>query len=301
MTLTSVPGIRVGHATHPDGGTGCTVVIGPFRGAVHVSGMATGTRDLGALSPYHIVEEIHAILLTGGSAYGLAAADGVMGWLEEQGIGFATGAALVPIVPAAVIFDLTEESPRPDAALGRTACTAATSDPVQSGRVGAGTGATVGKLGGREHADPGGLGSASVRAGEYTVSALSVVNAVGDVLGADGGVIAGGGSGGGALFGAARDDASAGTPKPLQNTTLSVIATDAPLSRVDLGRVARMASTGLARRISPVNTPYDGDVTFAVSAVRPPADVDAQTVLALGVAARDALELAIEKAVTADT
>lgn len=285
MTLTSIPGIRVGSATHPDGETGCTVVIGPFRGAVHVSGMATGTRDLDTLSPYHLVEEIHAILLTGGSAYGLAAADGVMSWLEEQGIGFDTGSALVPIVPGAVIFDLKEGRPRPDSALGRAACEVATSDPVTGGRVGAGTGATVGKMGGADLAVPGGLGSAAVPCGEYTVAALTVVNAVGDVFDANGSVIAGGASG-------------SGGPMPLENTTLSVIATDASLSRVDLGRVARMASTGLPRRISPVNTPYDGDVTFSVSPTRPVVEVDSQTVLALGVAAREALESAIEAAVS---
>jgi L-aminopeptidase/D-esterase-like protein len=287
MTLTSLPGIRVGHATHQDGDTGCTVVIGPFRGAVHVSGMATGTRDLDTLSPHHLVEEIHAILLTGGSAYGLSAADGVMAWLEEQGVGYETGAARVPIVPAAVIFDLEEGRGRPDAALGRAACEAATSDPVLSGRIGAGAGATVGKMGGPELAVPGGLGSGSVAVGEHTVAALAVVNAVGDVLGADGRLIAGGGVG-------------EGSPRPLENTTLSIIATDAALSRVDLGRVARMASTGLARRISPVNTPFDGDVTFAVSATKPVQAMDASEVLTLGVAARDALEMAIEVAVTAE-
>lgn len=285
MTLTAVSGIRVGSATHPEGGTGCTVVIGPFRGAVHVSGMATGTRDLDALSPYHIVEEIHAILLTGGSAFGLEAAYGVMSWLEGHGIGHPTRGGVVPIVPGAVIFDLQVGSPRPDAALGAAACEAATSDAVESGLVGAGTGATVGKMGGPETAAPGGLGSAAVQSGEYMVAALTVVNSVGDVLGADGTIIAGGGSG------------SEG-PSPLENTTLSVIATDAPLSRVDLGRVARMASTALARRISPVNTPYDGDVTFTVSTTRPVAELDSRSVLVLGVAARDALELAIEDAVS---
>jgi L-aminopeptidase/D-esterase-like protein len=290
MTLTSVEGVRVGHATCSGGGSGCTVVVGPFRAAVHVSGMATGTRDLDALSPYHLVEEIHAILLSGGSAYGLAAADGVMAWLEEQRIGFETGGSLVPIVPAAVIFDLQEGRPRPDSDVGRAACAAATSDAVLSGRVGAGIGATVGKMAGSDHASPGGVGSASVTAGEWTVAALSVVNAIGDVLAADGSMLAGGRSDGG-------PDGHAG-PAPLENTTLSVIATDAPLSRVDLGRVARMASTGLARRISPVNTPYDGDVTFAVSPTRPVVAVDAPTVLSLGVAARDALESAIEAAVT---
>jgi len=299
MTLTSVAGVRVGHATHAAGGTGCTVIIGPFRGAVHVSGMATGTRELDTLSPHHLVEEIHAILLTGGSVYGLAAADGVMAWLEEQGIGFDTGPALVPIVPGAVIFDLKEGRPRPDAAMGRIACGAATSDPVQVGRVGAGTGATVGKLGGREKAAPGGVGSAALPAGEYTVAALSVVNSVGDVMAADGTLLAGGGRGGGSLLGP-DGDADVSGPRPLQNTTLSVIATDAPLSRADLGRIARMASTGLPRRISPVNTPYDGDVTFAVSPTRPIAQVSAEIILTLGVAARDALELAIEAAVTAE-
>ena len=284
MTLTAVPGIRVGHATHPDGHTGCTVVLGPFRAAARISGMATGTRELDTLDPEHLVERVHAILLTGGSAFGLAAAGGVMGWLEERGEGVETPNGLVPIVPAAVIYDLKPGAARPDAGMARAACEAASADPVAPGRIGVGAGATVGKLGGIENAAPGGVGSASAVVGDHSVGALTVVNAVGDVLAEDGSLIAGGGRGSG--------------PRLMQNTTLSVVATDAPMSRVGLRRLARMADTALARRIRPVNTPFDGDVTFAVGTADSAEDLPREEFMALGMAAAEVLARAIEIAVT---
>ena len=153
-----MPGVRVGHATAAGGETGCTVVLGPFRAAVEVRGLATGTRELGPLDPHHLVPQAHGIVLSGGSAFGLSTADGVMAWLEEGGVGFDTGVARVPIVPAAVIFDLAPGRARPDAAVGREACEAASDAPVQEGRVGVGAGASVGHWLGPQGASPGGLG-----------------------------------------------------------------------------------------------------------------------------------------------
>jgi L-aminopeptidase/D-esterase-like protein len=309
-TLTAVPGITVGHATDPGGRTGCTVVFGPFRGAVELSGLATGTRELGALDPRHLVARIDALLLTGGSAFGLAAADGVSGWLAERGIGFETGVAPVPIVPAAVIFDLADGVPRPDAALGRQACAAASGAPVEEGRVGAGAGATVGKLAGRQRSSPGGIGSAAGRSGGHAVGALAVVNALGNVVDRAGRVVAGarGDRAGewldaaaaqrlGVAPGFARPGATG--PTPGTNTTLAVVATDAPLTRGELARVVRVASTGLARRIDPVHTPFDGDVVFALSTAPEVAEISPAESLAIAVALRDLLEDAILRAVTA--
>ena len=286
--MTAVAGIEVGHATSPDGATGCTVVLGPFRAAVEVRGLATGTRELGVLALEHLVPRVDAILFTGGSAFGLAAADGVMGWLAERGKGHQTAVTPVPIVPAAVIYDLRSGRMRPDAAMGREACQAAGTGPVPRGRVGAGAGATVGKLAGIEHASPGGLGSAARREGEWTVGAMVVVNAVGDVIDPSGRVVAGTRGG---------ERPRTGTPGSGENTTLAVVATDAPLDRTDLGRLARMANTALARRIVPVHTPFDGDVIFAVSPTPIVEPVPSARLLELGVAARDALEEAILDAV----
>ena len=145
-TLTNIEGIRVGHAQVPGGGSGCTAILGPFRAAVQITGMATGTRELNTLHPEHLVPEANAIVLSGGSAFGLASAHGVMAWLAERGEGFPTGGGPVPIVPAAILYDLAEDRSRPDSATGFAAAQAATSEPVLEGRVGAGTGATVGKL-----------------------------------------------------------------------------------------------------------------------------------------------------------
>lgn len=301
--LTDVPGLLVGHAADPEARTGCTVVLGPFRAAVDVRGSATGTREMQAISPLHLVERADAILLTGGSAYGLAAADGVMAWLEEQGdYGFDTGVARVPIVPAAVLFDLAVGSAdrRPDAAMGRAACEAA-GPGVGEGRVGAGMGATVGKALGAERSMPGGVGTASLAGSGYTVSALAVVNALGDVLDGRGRIIAGARGDDGSFADSAALARTGGTRAPLTPpgtaTTLCVVATDAPLDRTVLLTLARAGSTGQARRISPVHTPFDGDVTFAVSPTDRPEPVPPALMLALGAMAAEAVAAAIERAV----
>jgi L-aminopeptidase/D-esterase-like protein len=306
-SLTFVPGLRVGHASDEQARTGCTVVLGPFRAACDVRGLATGTRELDALSPHHLVPVVDAILLTGGSAFGLDAATGVMRWLEERGAGFDTGFARVPIVPAAVLYDLSEgrADRRPDAALGRAACAAASVHDVAEGRVGAGTGATVGKLLGHESAMPGGIGSWALESAGFRVGALVAVNAFGDVLSADGRIIAGARAPDGHFLDTARTlresgaDRGFGTSRPLPgtSTTLAVVATDAPLTRTALQMLARMAGTALARRIAPVNTPFDGDVVFALSTGATTTELSPGRLLALGAAAGHALETAIERAV----
>lgn len=311
MTLTAVPGIRVGHARVPDGGSGCSVVLGPFRGAVEVRGMATGTRELDVLSPEHLVERVNALLLTGGSAFGLDAAAGVMAWLADRGEGFATGVMPVPVVPGAVIFDLAPGVGRPGPAEGRAACERATSEPVAEGRVGVGAGATVGKLLGPEGSSPGGVGSASRAWEAGMVGALAVVNALGDVVAEDGSVLAGvRGAEGEALSseeilleGGVHKGPPAGGPslEPLGgvNTTLTVVATDLPLSRNDLRRVARVASGAFPRAIKPANTPFDGDVLFALSTAEEMEESSPGRLLSLGVVARALVEEAIRRAVTA--
>jgi L-aminopeptidase/D-esterase-like protein len=303
QTLTAVPGVRVGHAQDETARTGCTVIIGPFRAAAFVGGFATGTRELDLLQPAHLSPLVDAILLTGGSAFGLAAADGVMQWLEQQGRGFDAGVARVPLVPAAVLFDLAagSASRRPDAAMGRAACEAATTAPVIEGTAGAGTGATVGKLLGADGAMPGGLGSWSDRAGDYEIGALVAVNALGDVLSEHGEIIAGArlpdGSFVNSMSRLLSGDPVAGAA-PLSNTTLAVVGTNAPLGHAELGALARVAASALARRIAPVFTPFDGDIVFAFSTAARAAEIDAQMRLVLGAAAQLVLERAIERAVT---
>ncbi len=326
--LDRVPGLQVGHALVPGGGSGCTVVLGPFRARVLTPGHASGSRELAALAPAHVSRHAHALLLTGGSAFGLAAADGVMGWLATRGVGFPTSAGVVPIVPAAVIFDLAEGRERPGPAEGVAACEDAEAsgesgragsvaagadrggreggdgDPGEGGpgdrRRGAGAGARVGKLLGPEASMPGGVGEAWAPVGEHRVGALAVVNALGDVVAADGTLLAG-----------ARPDPEGppvrgmGRLLPGENTTLAVVATDAPLTPADLERFLTVAATALPRAIDPVYTPFDGDVIFAL--VPEGAETDPGSpegtprapveVLALAVAARDALERAIRRAV----
>lgn len=300
--ITDVARIRVGHAHDLEARTGCTVVVGPFRGACDIRGTATGTRELETLSHLHLVDRVDALLLTGGSAYGLAAADGVMRWLEEQGQGFDTGVARVPLVPAAVIYDLAVGRPdrRPDAAMGREACEAA-GVQVDEGPVGAGAGATVGKALGPDGASPGGVGTSSRRSGDYTVGALAVVNALGDVLDRQGRIIAGARTAEGEFAGSVRLLAEQPHRSPLApgtNTTLCVVATDAPLDRASLQPLARAGSVAQARRTSPAHTPFDGDVTFAVSTAetaKPPAP---ELRLALQAMAAEAVAEAIERAVS---
>ncbi len=305
--LTDVPGVAVGHATDAEARTGCTVVLGPFRAACDIRGLATGTRELDALSPTHVVPRIHAILLTGGSAFGLQAAGGVVAWLEERGLGFETGAGRVPIVPAAVIYDLGvgRADRRPNEAMGRAACDAAGRGPVAEGGVGAGTGATVGKVLGPGTGEPGGVGSWALETGGYAVGALVVVNAFGDVLDGRGGILAGARDADGTPVDTARllreaafeGGWGASPPEPGTNTTLAVVATDAPLTRTALETLARMAATAVPRRISPVHTPFDGDITFALSTADTEAALPLPLLVGLGAAAAYALETAIERAV----
>ena len=273
-SLTDVRGLRVGHFTDTRRPTGCTVILtaeGTVAG-VDVRGAAPGTRETELLSPLNAVETVHAILLAGGSAFGLDAAGGVMRWLDERGIGLQVGPARVPIVPAAILFDLWvgDASIRPDAASGYAACEAASTQPVAEGNVGAGTGAAVGKLFGIARAMRGGLGSASVTVGGITVAALVAVNAIGDVIDpATGRVIAGARTPDGtALFGTMQALLRGELPAPLQvgsATTLGVVATDAVLTKSQASKMAQMAHDGFARTINPVHTMTDGDTIFALA------------------------------------
>ncbi len=275
-TLTAVPNLLVGHYTDLERATGCTVVLTPqgARAGVDVRGLAPGTRETDLLRPEKTVQAVHAILLTGGSAFGLAAADGVMRWLVERDYGFDTGFGRVPIVPAAVLFDLMIGDPKayPDGDAGYRACESATDEPVVMGNVGAGTGATVGKLLGPRYMMKGGLGSASVKIGKgITVGALVAVNALGDVVDpASGTIIAGTRK---PVVGGFLNTAEAVRGNLGQtilgmmgtNTTLAVVATDAHLDQAQLTALASAAHDGLARAIRPVHTELDGDTVFALS------------------------------------
>ena len=274
--LTDIPGIQVGHWTNLEAATGCTVILCP-QGAVagvDVRGGAPGTRETDLLDPVCMVQQVQAICLAGGSAYGLAAADGVMRWLEKQGHGFDVRVARVPIVPAAVIFDLAMGNAhvRPDAAAGYAACIAASDGPGAEGNVGAGTGATVGKLLGYQWATKGGLGTASrIYANGMIIAALAVVNAAGDVVdGENGQIVAGARRADGTGFAnIMRRLSAAGEIETEQwgrrNTTLGVVATNVALTKAGATKVAQLAQNGLARAIRPVHTLIDGDVVFALS------------------------------------
>jgi L-aminopeptidase/D-esterase-like protein len=304
-SLTDIPGLAVGHWTNIEAATGCTVILCP-EGAVagvDVRGGAPGTRETDLLNPTCMVEKVHAICLAGGSAYGLAAADGVMRWLEEHGHGFDVRVARVPIVPTAVIFDLAlgRADVRPDAAAGYAACEVASPGPFAEGNVGAGTGATVGKVLGYQYGMKGGLGTASHRINDdVIVAALAVVNAAGDVVDpktghivagarrADGqgfadimGTLAGGGA-------ASRESWGA------RNTTLGVVATNVALTKAGVTKLAQMAQTGLARALRPVHTLIDGDVVFALSLGDKSGDPGI-----IGALAADVLSEAIVRAVRA--
>jgi len=294
--LAAVPGITVGQWTDRARATGCTVVLAPpggMRAAGAVRGRATGTRELDALHPRHVVGKVDAILLTGGSAFGLGAADGVMRWLREQGRGYPVGTAgIVPIVPTAVIFDFdlapgSRADRWPTADDAYRACGAASTE-IAEGTVGAGTGATVGKALGPRHAVKGGVGTWAARGGAVVVGVLVVVNAVGNVLDDAGRVLAG-------AFGAPPGEA-AGGPEPTRNTTLAVVATNATLDRTALESLAHATGDALARRIVPYGTLFDGDVVFAVStaAVAPasPLQVEALAALAAPAAVERAVRLA---------
>ncbi|MDQ3759904.1 MAG: P1 family peptidase [Actinomycetota bacterium] len=266
-------GFRIGHWTDEVGRTGCTVVIPPegTRGGVDVRGGGPGTRETDVVSPLAGTDRVSAVMLAGGSAYGLAAADGVMRWLEERGIGYPTPAALVPIVPAAIVYDLAEgdASARPTADSGYAACEAAREGVPQRGQVGAGTGTAAGKILGRGAATPSGVGYAATRGGfGATVAALAVANPFGDVIAGDGSVLAGARGDGTprtAEFIAAMDRAPSPAELEARNTTLVCVMTSASLDKAGCARVARAAGAGVARAVEPVFTDVDGDVVFCLS------------------------------------
>ena len=308
-SITDVAGIKIGHFTDTRRPTGCTVILceDGAAGGVDVRGAAPGTRETDLLNPINTVQLVHAVVLSGGSAFGLDTATGVMRYLEERGIGFDTRVARVPIVPAAILFDLGVGNPkiRPDAEAGYKACKAATTDAPAEGSVGAGAGATVGKLFGMDRAMKGGIGSASIKLGDekssLTVGAIVAVNAVGDVIDpATGKVIAGARTKDGkALLGSMNSILNGEALPPSlggQATTIGVVATDAQLDKAQATKVAQMAHDGLARTINPVHTASDGDTIFALatgkSSRRP-------NVTLIGALAAEAMAQAVARAVKA--
>ncbi len=302
-TLTAVAGLKVGHYTDKEGETGCTVIVaadGAVAG-VDVRGGAPGTRETDLMSPVNTVTTIHAVMIGGGSAYGLAAADGAMRWLEAQGIGFDVGLGVVPIVPAAALFDLLvgDFKARPTAEDGYTACENATDDPVPMGLVGAGTGATVGKLYGMPTASPAGLGSAARTLDNgVTVSALVAVNAFGNIVDPESGKILAGtknhsGEGFVDIIEKMSGDLSGTMFAFGQNTTLAVVATDAVMSNSEASKMAQMAHNGLAQTIRPVHTPLDGDTVFALATGK---SGKSANLTVLGAVAADVLAQAVLRA-----
>ncbi len=270
-----VDGTRVGCWTHPEHPTGCTVVLAPpgSQGAISVRGGAPGTREGAALGATGNVRECHAIVLSGGSAFGLAAADGVVAWCESHGIGYDKQVATIPIVGGAIVFDLrSPDAPRPGPDAGWAACEAATADDPPQGSVGVGAGCTVGKIGGLEHGSKGGQGWAVERGGGITVGALIAVNALGDVLDERGDVLAGSR----APAEVPRYPLAPMGPPPadLEHTVIGCLVTDARLSKPDAVRAADLANSGIARAVSPAHTTMDGDALFLLSAQRVDASVD---------------------------
>jgi L-aminopeptidase/D-esterase-like protein len=307
--ITDVAGIKVGHFTDKRRPTGCTVILteeGATAG-VDVRGAAPGTRETDLLSPINTVEKVHAVLLAGGSAFGLDAASGVVRYLEERDIGFQTGAAKVPIVPAAILFDLLvgDAKIRPDAEAGYQACKAASSNAPAEGNVGAGAGATVGKLFRMARAMKGGIGTTSVKLpGGVTVGAIVAVNAVGDVFDpATGKIIAGARTADGkALVGTMAAILRGENPPPLLGgtaTTIGVVATDVALTKPQAAKVAQMAHDGLARTINPIHTAYDGDTIFALSTAKNAKDAKEANVTLIGALAAEAVARAVVRAVRA--
>lgn len=298
-SLLDVAGLRVGHWTGAR--TGCTVILAPPEGAVagiDVRGGAPAAYNTELLRPVNLVERVNAIVLSGGSAFGLETSSGVVRCLREQGVGFLYGDTHVPIVCGGGIFDLgTAEGPPPNAASGYAACQAASATDVRRGLVGAGAGATIGKALGRDGAMAGGLGMASLSAGDHIVAALAVVNAFGDVLDRSGRIIAGARRPDGTFANAVSLIVQDGLLRHASpsNTTLAVVATTAALSREGAIKVAQMAHDGMARAIRPVHTMVDGDMVFCLSL--PPAGAPASDVSALGAMAAEALQDAVVDAV----
>ena len=304
-SITDVEGIKVGHFTLKERPTGCTVVLaeaGAVAG-VDVRGSAPGTRETDLLSPINSVQQVQAIMLSGGSAFGLDTATGAMRYLEEHGFGFKVGPlGVVPIVPAAILFDLGVggSKPRPNADSGYQACLSASRQPVQQGSIGAGTGATIGKMFGPNYAIKSGLGSASIKVGStgIVVGAIVAVNAVGDVYNPrTGKIVAGARKEHGSGFRSAIDEVRQGYRVVRQtgtNTTIGCVATNVSLEKVQVSKVAQMAHDGLARTINPVHTPADGDTIFALSTgtLRSSADHGA-----IGALAAEAMAQAVVRAV----
>ena len=297
QTLTAIKGIKVGHATNPTARTGCTVILCPAgaTAGVDVRGAAPGTRETEALRHGRLVQKAHAVLLTGGSAFGLDAAGGVVQYLEEREVGFPAGSVRVPIVPTAVIFDLGvgDAKVRPDREMGYQACLNATDAHVAMGVVGAGTGATVGKAPGVTPS-PGGVGSACIHLDSgLIVAAITVVNALGNVVHPrTGEILAGGKVNDGFVNITERlldADIVHGT-----NTTIGVVATNAALSSAEVNRVAEMAHDGMARAIRPAHTMFDGDTLFALAT----GTYTSSSVNTVGILAAEVVAEAIIKAVT---
>lgn len=306
--LTAVAGVRVGQFTLSERLTGCTVVLveGGAVGGVDVRGGAPGTRETDLLDPVNTVEQVHAVVLSGGSAFGLDASTGVVRFLEERGVGFDTGPAKVPIVVGAILFDLgvgNDPTIRPDAHCGYRAAEAANAGPIAVGNVGAGAGATVGKLAGAGRAMKGGVGTASVTLPDgLTVAALVAVNALGDVVDpSTGEIVAGMRTEDGMGLADARQWLRAGGTqprRPLQQTTLGVVATNARLTKAQATKVAQMAQDGVARAIVPAHTPWDGDAIFSLATGAYQGSSD---VLIIGALAADVMAEAILNAVRSAT
>ncbi len=301
IAVNAIPGVKLGNAHDLAAATGCTVILCP-QGAVagvDVRGGAPGTRETDLLRPENYVEKIHAILLAGGSAFGLDAAAGVMAYLEERGAGFDVAVARVPIVPAAVLFDLPCGSPavRPDKAMGYAACCAAEAGDFGEGSVGAGCGATVGKFFGLDHAMKGGLGVYGLKAGGLSVAAVVAVNCLGDVVDPDSGTI---------IAGAYQADPFAflGTEQGMidrydrtgnlfaGNTTIGAIVTNAALTKAQAAKVASMTHNGYARTMRPAHTMVDGDTVFCLATGSVAADISV-----VGLLAARAMERAVLRAV----
>jgi L-aminopeptidase/D-esterase-like protein len=307
--LTAVAGLKVGHHTLKERPTGCTVIVAEKGavGGVDVRGSAPGTRETDLLNPTATVDVVHAIVLSGGSAFGLDAATGVMRALEQRGVGLKFGGAIIPIVPSAILFDLGvgDGSIRPGADCGAAAVAAASDGPVAEGNVGAGAGATVGKMGGRGRAMKGGLGSAAITLPDgLVVAALVAVNARGDIIDpATGRVVAGMRTEDGKGFADVRIGLRSGlfqppAPAPLEHTTIGVVATNATLTKTQATKVAQMAHDGLARAIVPAHTSGDGDAIFALATGTRAGAAPLDTIGAL---AADAMADAIVRAVRAAT
>jgi L-aminopeptidase/D-esterase-like protein len=314
QTLTAVPGIKVGHFTLTERPTGCTVILTETGAvaSVDVRGGAPGTRETDLLNPVNHVQKVNAIVLSGGSAFGLDAASGVVRYLDERDFGYDVRIAKVPIVPAAILFDLGvggKPKVRPTAECGYAAALAATDGPVAEGSIGAGAGATVGKMAGPTRMTKSGIGTASITLADgLVVAALVAVNAAGDIIDpATGRVVAGVRTADGKGFADARvmlRSGAVGRPlaaRPVENTTIGVVATNAALTKVQALKVAQMAHDGYARAISPVHTPGDGDTIFAIATGTIPGEVEDGRMGIIGALAAEVMADAIVRAATQAT